>query len=96
MPLSRERRLLARLARRTRRRRQKIEVAHADCLRKFVDSDDCWIALAALKATQILLTEPRYGLDLLLRQATRAPKACEILSHKLAHVHVDLLAEYAL
>lgn len=71
-------------------------MADTQRLGQFEHGDNGGIALPALKAAQILLAEPGRGLDLLLRQAALAPNACKILTHKLAHIHVDLLAEYAL
>ena len=68
----------------------------ANRLGELINSDDGGITLAAFEPAEILLAEPRHFLDLLLGQAALAPEACEILTHKLSHVHVDLLAEYAI
>lgn len=75
---------------------KQVEVTYANCLGEFVDGHHGRVALAALKAAQVLLAESGLCFDLLLRQAAFAPEACKIPAHKHPHVHAGLLAEYAL
>ena len=60
---------------------------NAKCLRQLVQRDDCWISLPPFKPAQVLLTEPRTQLQLLLCEALLATQASKILSNKFAHIH---------
>ncbi len=55
--------------------------------RQFIERDDGRVAPSSFEAAQILLTEPRAGLDLLLRQAFFPTQATKIPTYQQAHVH---------
>lgn len=81
----------ARAPGRRRQWRQQVKVADTQRLGEFEYGHHGGIALASLKATQILLAETGLRLDLLLGEAQFAPDAREISAHNDAHVHVDCM-----
>jgi hypothetical protein len=75
---------------------QQIHVIDPKRDRQFVDRDDRWIAVAALKTTEILLTESRNFCKLLLCQTLFLSNSPDVLSDQSAHIHARRSADYIL
>lgn len=73
-------------------RRQKIQVAYPQRLCEFVQRHNGRVSPAVFQPTQILLRKAGKLGQLLLRQPSLEPNACEISADELAHVHPVAIA----
>lgn len=71
-----------------------VNMADIECLRYFVQSDDCGVSVTSFKSAEILLADTGTRRDFFLRQAFFPTEAGKVPADQLAHIHARKIAVY--